>query len=293
MVKYIIYKIFYSNLKNKGEKIMKKKLLIIIPILILMLTGCTPKYYTDEYLEEKTLEYNENASVWFEENFPDAKDITYNAYVTGFAVSNLCNGTFELNGEEYKYALNMDDYTLYTDKTKDGITYQDLKPIALEILQDYYKNERNIDVDISMTKFNYNFFCNTYTQTSGNGKKIYNDEDISINKNQKSNLSYLEWNTKEENLYDLCLEWLQTNRYLSRFNINLKIVYNDFEDIKPDLKEYTIIKTFPSLYEVFFTDINDNNDDIGYNLKSNGDVTYYYYEEDKDGNLDLVYKNYK
>lgn len=262
-------------------------------MLLLMLTGCTPKYYTDEYLEEKTLEYEENASVWFDENLPDAENITYDAYVTGYAVSNLCNGTFELDGEEYNYALNMDDYTLYTDKTKSGVSSDDLKPIVLEIIQDYYKDDRNVDIDVSISNFKYYFFCNTYTQTSSDGSRVYEGDDISISKNQRSYLSYLEWDIEEDDLYDLCLDWIHDGKNSSRFSLKLKITYNDFEDIKLDLDKHTIIKDFPSISEVFFTDINDGDDNVGYELKSNGKVTYYYFEEDEEGNPDLVYKNYK
>jgi hypothetical protein len=278
---------------------MKKKVLLAVPLVVLSLVGCVPKYYTDEFLEEKNIEFTELASNWFETNLPDAENITYEAKHDSSYVSNLCKGSFDYNDETYNYALNMDDFTLYTDKTESGITLDDVKSTVLEILNSYYTDERGVSVDVEFDteyfhNFDFDFFCSEYVQTSHGGDKIYDPPQVSTHKH--SDLSYLEWDTAVDDLYDLCYSWLKMDWYDSRLDIKLKVTYNDFNDIKSDLKKGTILDKFPCIDSVRYYSADNSDESDGstaYYMLDSKSVYEYYYTTDDDGNKSLEKKKYK
>jgi hypothetical protein len=84
--------------------------------------------------------------------------------------------------------------------------------------------------------------------------------------------------------------------YDSRLDIKLKVTYNDFNDIKSDLKKGTILDKFPCIDSVRYYSADNSDESDGstaYYMLDSKSVYEYYYTTDDDGNKSLEKKKYK
>lgn len=262
-------------MKNKGIYY-----IMVGIICCIIMTGCVPKYYTDELLEGMSKEYTQKGEMWFEENLPEANVVAIQLQYSYSSMYSLVVGSFVYEGEEYNYILNPDTGILYTDRN-----YDVAKTTAEQLILE------QIDFDIvsmECTKYaSYEIPCQEIiNMTSG-----LNPHEIDLQyKDTFIYAEYVPWDYEKAQINAWVKDMLKTESDLYTKKYMVKINMEDYSVIEEGENMYKLIETYPGIKTInFYSDsLKDSEYYVVYSENAN-QITRHY----KDDNGKWKYERIK